>query len=54
MSNGVEGTYCISIMLPDGAMLSRLCQAALRFLKPKKRDRLGDAEPRLCISEKDA
>ena len=42
-------------MLPDGAMLSRLCQAELRFLKPKKRDRLGDAaEPMLCMSENDA
>ena len=45
----------MSIMLPEGAMLSRLCQAELKFLKPKKRERLGDvAEPTLIMSENDA
>ena len=44
----------MSIILPEGATLSRLCHAALKFLKPKKRDRLGEAEPRLCMSENDA
>ena len=41
-------------MLPEGAMLSRLCHAELKFRKPKKRDRRGEAEPRLIMSENDA
>ena len=35
-------------------MLSRLCPAELKFLKPKKRERRGDADPMLCMSENDA
>ena len=39
-------TYCMSIILPEGARLSELRQPELRFLKPKNRDRRGDeAEP---------
>lgn len=54
-STGNSNTYCMSIMLPVGATLSRLCQALLKFLKPKKRDRRGEAaEPMLCTSENDA
>jgi hypothetical protein len=52
-----KNTYCISIILPDipeGARLSWLRHAALRFLKPKKRERRGEADPRLCASENDA
>ena len=53
---GIEETetHCMSIILPEGAMLSRLCQAELKFLKPKKRERRGDADPMLCMSENDA
>lgn len=50
-------TYCISIMLPeipDGAKLSWLLHPALKFFIPKKRVRLGDADPKLWISEKEA
>lgn len=52
-----RNTYCMSIMLPempDGARLSWLLHPALRFFMPKKRVRLGDADPKLCMSENEA
>ena len=50
-----KSTYCMSIMLPDGAKLSWLRNPELRFRRPKNLERRGEIpDPTLCISEKEA